>query len=92
MRIRLVAMLLFTVFTVFGQEVYENDLFALESEVLVFSSTAELADHLKVNMPSTYMYFERLNVTAQKRVFEQYRENTSKDITEIILTEYRKRS
>ena len=92
MRIRLVAMLLLTAFTVTGQEIYENDLFVLDREVLVFSSTAELADHLKVNIPSTYLYFERLGITSQKRVFEQYKENTSKDITEIILTEYRKRS
>ncbi len=78
--------------SVFADEVYEQNLFATETKKVSFQTEQQFIEYLKTNMPSTYVYFQRLNAPAQKRVYSEHKENTSDDITEIVLNEYRKRS
>ncbi|TDR23576.1 hypothetical protein [Marinicella litoralis] len=79
-------------FSVAAEVVYDNDLFNAQAEKLVFDSEAKLAAYIKLNMPSTYLYFERLDSMSKKRVFQRHQENQNKDLTEIVLLEYRNRS
>lgn len=75
-----------------ADEVYENGLFTEPAKMQNFDSQIKLEAYIKSNMPSTYRYFERLTAMSKKRVFQQHQENKSKDITEIVLVEYRNRS
>lgn len=75
-----------------AQQAYENNLFELQPSQQVFESEQQLAEYIKANKPSTFLYFDRLSLTAKKRVFEHHQENTEKDITEVIINVYRKHS
>jgi|GEM_PF-6473610 len=73
-------------------ENYADGLFSEQPQRQVFATQSKLEQHIKSNLPSTYLYFERLSNTAKNRVFEYHLANNNKDLTEIILNEYRNRS
>lgn len=79
-------------FEIKANDVYKDGLFTQQARTLNFDSESKLAEHIKSNMPSTYLYYDRLTTMAKKRVFEHHKENLNKDITEIVLIEYRNRS
>ncbi len=81
-----------TSFCVQADQVIENGLFEDEKQVFTFESANQLEQHIKSNMPSTYLYFERLTAMAKKRVFQRHQADKNKDLTEIVLVEYRNRS
>lgn len=90
---KIITMLLLVLFySLNADEIYEQNLFAVETKKVSFQSEQQFIDYLRTNMPSTYMYFQRLNATAQKKVFSTLQENIDQDITEIVLNEYRNRS
>ena len=75
-----------------AQEVYENNLFDVSEPNYSFASESDLVQYLKTNKVSTYLYYERLSYAAQQRVFKHHKENTNRDITEIVIFEYRNRN
>ncbi len=92
MKFLLLTLIAVTSLSVKADTVIETGLFDQAAENFAFESASQLEEHIKTNMPSTYLYFERLNAMAKKRVFQHHQENTDKDITEIVLVEYRNRS
>jgi hypothetical protein len=75
-----------------AQQMYENNLFGEAPVKTVFETEQQLAEYIKANKPSTFLYFERLSFSGKKRVFEHHQENTDQDITEVVLKVYRKTS
>jgi hypothetical protein len=73
-------------------QVYENNLFGKKPQQLSFESEQQMVEYIKTNKPSTFRYFERLDYTAKKKVFQQHQENATQDITDIIIRVYRQHS
>ena len=93
MKKNMLLMLLVAGFTaVNAQQVYENNLFGETPVDTVFETEQQLAEYIKANKPSTFLYFDRLSFSGKKRVFEHHQENTDQDITEVVLKVYRKTS
>lgn len=76
---------------VVSNEIYEQNLFMVETKQIKVESEKQWVEFIKTNMPRTYVYYQRLDTNAQKRVFKSYQENSNKDITELVLLEYRNR-
>lgn len=76
---------------VVANEIYEQNLFMVETKQIKVESEKQWVEFIKTNMPRTYVYYQRLDTNAQKRVFKSYQENSNKDITELVLLEYRNR-
>lgn len=87
----IMALLIYTTMTVSAQQTIEYSLFNGNETVQTFKSENHLAEYIKSNKPSTYLYFERLSSMAKKRVFQKHQEDQQQDITEIVLAVYKKR-
>lgn len=83
-------LLLFSI-SISAQESYERNLFTLQTEQKVFSTEQQMSVYLKDNKASTFHYFERLDISAQKRVFEFHQKNPDQDITDVVIQIYRNR-
>lgn len=78
-------------FQVSADEIYEQNLFTVETKQLKIQTEQQFIEHIKTNMPSTFIYYQRLDINAQKRVFKSHQDDADKDITELVLSEYRNR-
>ena len=74
-----------------ADDVYDNGLFGLENQNVQLKTEQQFIEYIKTNKPSTFTYYQRLSTAAQKRVFTSHLEDKNKDITEIVLKEYRNR-
>lgn len=72
-----------------AQEVPDSDLFGIK--LVQLDSVEQLTVHIRDNKPTTYRYYERLTLSARKRLLQQYQENQNLDLTEMVLQEYRQR-
>lgn len=75
-----------------AQQGYENNIFGLSQEQKLFATEQQLSEYIKTNKPSTFRYFERLSISGKRKVFEQYKNNPTQDITEVIVRVYRQQS
>ncbi|MEZ5472711.1 MAG: hypothetical protein R3E90_13145 [Marinicella sp.] len=89
--ITLIAFSLFST-QIVADEIYDQGLFGVETKQIKIKSEQQFKAYIKDNMPKTFVYFQRLNSNAQKRVYTSHLENTNQDITELVLLEYRNRS
>lgn len=67
-----------------------RNIFAASQSVQRFTDEQQLLEYIKVNKPSTFRYYDRLDQQAKKQVFKKHQENQTQDITEIVLLVYRK--
>ena len=68
---------------------FEQNLFSISNQALIFESEVQLENFIKSNKPSTFKYYDRLDQQAKKQVFKKHLDNQDKDITEIVLQVYR---
>ncbi len=81
-----------TIFTfhVWAEEAPRPNIFDPTPESHVFAEQSLLEQYLRDQKPSTFKYYQRLDATAQKQVFEAHRNDQDKDITELVLVVYRR--
>jgi hypothetical protein len=91
MKNTLLLILIITSVNALADEIYEQDLFAVETKQIKLKTEQQFINFIQTNMPSTFVYYQRLDSHAQKRVFKSHQNNEDKDITELVLTEYRNR-
>lgn len=84
-------MVLLVVTSTYADDTYDNGLFGLENPGIKLETEQKFIEFMKTNKPSTYTYYQRLNTAAQKRVYSAHQQDKDKDITEIVLLEYRNR-
>ena len=86
-----VAMLLLLCGMTKAQDVYDNGLFNTDQQLPSFSTTTDLTEFLRDQMPGTFRYYERLDNVARKKVLDQILANQDQDLTEIVIQVYRQR-
>jgi hypothetical protein len=78
--------------SVHSQETDDENIFAYSNSSIEFKSESEMQTYLKKEKSSTFFYYEKLSDSLKKKVFIKHKEDSTKDLTEIVLTVYRNRN